>query len=583
MCGILVIYSKKKKLDYAKCYAATSSISNRGPDRLLSNFFLNKKLFIFNSVLSVTGKVKNKKNLYHSKDKRYKLAYNGEIYNYKSLHKKYLDEKTNYFNDSEILVNLFSILKKQKNISKQINGMFSYVVFDSKENKLIFSTDIQGEKRLYKYEDENFFILSSTIKSILDFTYKKILNREVLRNYFCTRHFLFKNDTIFRDISIVEPGLFSEYLIDHNKSKSIQFENPLNWINKKKFKKFNEMSEKEILHYFHKIFLKQIKLMIPKVKFGTICSGGIDSSLQTAMINSLQKNYIAGTIHHQNKDKITENMTGFEKKINKSIKRINASIEKNKKVALKCISEIGVPFLTHDFIGRYQISNFFKKKKCKVFFVGDGADELFGGYEYYRNIKWKKLSSKSLSPYSNFKNKKYIVQKFNNLETNMNIYYQKVYKKYSFLKIEERNIQSSLFTDYFLSAISVYNIGNDLVCCSHGIEPRNVFIQKDILKNIINLPSKYKINKNEKNLFQLKPLLKKLFIKYYSKDLIFKKQGFSGFPNELKPMIKDKKFSALKKLNILKKINLKSDKKLEWKLINLQIFFEKFIKKNVFI
>lgn len=164
----------------------------------------------------------------------------------------------------------------------------------------------------------------------------------------------------------------------------------------------------------------------------------------------------------------------------------------------------------------------------------------------------------------------------------MNAFYQKVYKKYSFLKIEERNIQSSLFTDYFLSAISVYNIGNDLVCCSHGIEPRNVFIQKEILKNIINLPSKYRINKNEKNLFQLKPLLKKLFIKYYSKDLIFKKQGFSGFPNELKPMIKDKEFSVLKKLNILKNIKLKSDKKLEWKLINLQIFFEKFIKKNVF-
>ena len=102
------------------------------------------------------------------------------------------------------------------------------------------------------------------------------------------------------------------------------------------------------------------------------------------------------------------------------------------------------------------------------------------------------------------------------------------------------------------------------------------------MKNIINLPAKYKINKDNKNLLQLKPLLKKIFLRYYSKDLIFKKQGFSGYPNELKSTLKDKKFLSIKKLNILKKIKFKNDKKLEWKLINLQIFIENFIKKNVF-
>ena len=44
MCGILVIYSKKNKLDQKQCYAATSSISNRGPDKLLSSFYNEKKL-----------------------------------------------------------------------------------------------------------------------------------------------------------------------------------------------------------------------------------------------------------------------------------------------------------------------------------------------------------------------------------------------------------------------------------------------------------------------------------------------------------------------------------------------------------
>lgn len=578
MCGILVIYSKKNKLDQKQCYAATSSISNRGPDKLLSSFYNEKKLFIFNSVLSITGSIKNQKKLYSSDNQRYKLSYNGEIYNYKYLQRKYLKGNRRYTNDSDILINLFENTKNQINISKRINGMFSYVVFDSLKNKLIFSSDIQGEKRLYKYIDDDYFILSSTIKSILDFIKKKELNKKVIRNYFCTRHFLFKNNTIFKDISIIEPGQFSEYSIKRDQLKTRVFENPINWINEKKYKKFNSMSEEDIINFFHNIILKQLKLMIPKVKFGSICSGGIDSSLQTAMINSLEKNFIAGTLHHKQKDKITENLIGFEKKIKKKIYKLNASIKKNKRVVSQCTKDIGIPYLTHDFIGRYQISNFFKKKNCKVFFVGDGADELFGGYELYRKIKWQQFKDKNLSPYSNFVNKEFVVQKFDDLEKNMKKYYVKVSKKYKFLKKKDRNIQSSLFTDYFFSAISVYNIGNDLVCCNHAIEPRNVFIQKEILKNIINLPTKYKINKNNENLFQLKPLLKKIFLRYYSKNLIFKKQGFSGYPNELKPILKDKKFLTIKKLNILKKIKLKIDKKLEWKLINLQIFIENFIR-----
>ena len=132
------------------------------------------------------------------------------------------------------MVNLFQKIKNKKEISKKINGMFSYVVFDEFEKKLIFSSDIQGEKRLYRYIDEDYLILSSTIKSILDFIKKKELNKKVIRNYFCTRHFIFKDNTIFKDISIVEPGQFSEYLIKKDIIKTKVFENPINWISKKK-------------------------------------------------------------------------------------------------------------------------------------------------------------------------------------------------------------------------------------------------------------------------------------------------------------------------------------------------------------
>ena len=97
--------------------------------------------------------------------------------------------------------------------------MFAYVLYDYKNKKIFFSTDSQGEKRLYKYEDENFFILSSTIKSIKEYLGEYEFNLNSFKNYFSTRHFLINDETIYKKISIVNPGCFFEYSISSKNLK----------------------------------------------------------------------------------------------------------------------------------------------------------------------------------------------------------------------------------------------------------------------------------------------------------------------------------------------------------------------------
>ena len=89
--------------------------------------------------------------------------------------------------------------------------------------------------------------------------------------------------------------------------------------------------------------------------------------------------------------------------------------------------------------------------------------------------------------------------------------------------------------DYFIQSINVANRSNDLICCSRSLEPRNLFISKNILKIFINLPLIYKINNRTKDKrFKQKYILKRLFSRYLSDDLILKKTGFSGFPSQIK-------------------------------------------------
>ena len=141
----------------------------------------------------------------------------------------------------------------------------------------------------------------------------------------------------------------------------------------------------------------------------------------------------------------------------------------------------------------------------------------------------------------------------------------RAYKKYkNFMNKYEAKIQASLFTDYFVQAVGVHNISWHLLAGENSVEVRNFFINKSVIKNVINLPLDYKINNKFKNL-SLKLILKKVFIKNFDKKLVFKKTRFSGFPNETSKFLnksKKKEFQNLLK-DLKKENNYKSRKLLE--------------------
>jgi len=590
MCGIFLAYSKKQPLDKLHCIKSCNALYNRGPDFIKYNFFYDDKLFIYNSILSITGSKNKDSNLIKSKNSNYYIAFNGEIYNYLELYNVYLRNiiSENDISDTKVLVNLYQI---KKEIPQYLNGMFAYILLNKKKKEIEIVNDAQGEKNLYKYEDENTFLISSTIESILKYLNKIILNHNVLKNYFYTRHFMPLNETCFKGIELINNATISKFSINNKKLISFSYDDPKNWISEKKYNYYNSFNEDEMADYFENALKKQLKIMIPNKDFGCIISGGIDSTLQAGLISKLKNSSLNLFIHHPRKDKLIYHIDKFNNFFKNEIKIINS----NKKIYSdnlnKCYQIISSPLQTHDLPGRMLLAKKFKEMKCKVFFSADGCDELFGGQQLYWSLFSKNKNFKNnISPYSSIINFGIKFNDYNNksLKEKFQDLWNKTNEAYSFLEPREKNIQSSLFLDYFIQSVGVANRSNDLISCNYSVEPRNVYIQKNILKIILNLPLKYKIDffSSDKKIRQ-KKILKKIFIKIFNKKLIYKKEGFSGYPNDAKNIMKIYNFNLTNKFLKINKLikskyydskNFKRD--LEWKFINTEIFLKKYLHKN---
>tara|TARA_A100000164_G_scaffold379253_1_gene423013 strand:- start:452 stop:2227 length:1776 start_codon:yes stop_codon:yes gene_type:complete len=590
MCGVLVIFSKKgHKLQKTRCLQAADKLYNRGPDSFKSNFFRNGSLFISNTVLSITGKSIGK-NLIKSKNNNFEISFNGQIYNYLDLKNRFI-EKNNFDNeesDTKLLVNLYEKINYKK-IPEYLNGMFAYVVYDKQKDRLIIVNDTQGEKNFYYFENSDFFIVSSTINCIVSFLGEISLNLVTLSNYFKTRHYMpVQNQTSYENIKLFNNSSNNIYNFKNKKLIINNYDDPFNWISENEHRRLQKLPELEVFNYFENALHEQIKLMIPQKNFGCIVSGGIDSTLQSTLVNLYSSSSINLAVDHINKDPIMKNINRFNPFFKTKIKKIKMNKKKYQNLINKCYEIVQSPMQTHDLPSRLLLSNYFKKNNCKVFFSADGCDELLGGQQIYEKIFFKKINYDiNNSPYSKIIDYGFYDEKEKNksLEKYFNKNWIKINNNYQFIfDKKSKSIQSSLFLDYFIQSINVANRSNDLICCENSVEPRNIFIQKNILKIILNLPLKYKINfAHSKKELRQKYILKMIFLKYLNKNLIFKKSGFSGFPNT----VKINKYKSLKILK--KKINIcyKNKKKyqrfkreINWKIINSAKFLQMVEKKS---
>lgn len=558
MCGIFGI---NKKQDQNLINKIINDNNHRGPDQ--NGFYQNDNLTLIHNRLSILDIEQGCQPMYY---KDLVIIYNGEIFNSISLRKN-LEEKGYVFesnnSDTEVLLKLYHL--KGKNMVLDLNGMFSFVIYDKKNNILFGAVDRFSIKPLYYSINQNLFTFSSEIKTLLSLSKTKLaLSKKSVYDYFQLQYVPFEN-TIYEDIKKLKNSNYFIYDLNLN---SLQ----INKYKKKNqnylFKNYNEIVEvgKDCLNNSVRNWSQS------DVPISCSLSGGLDSSLISAIFaKNSTKRIQTITVGFDGQDKSYDERY-YASKISDFIDSDHLEVVVNPNQILnnmdKIFENLSEPYggsLASWFVYNNMNDN-------KVIFTGTGADEIFGNYGKWKNFTLSDFFVKNF--YNSFLN-----QKISDLKHFYGFMYKKIFYfkdlNRLFLNCEKENnliykINSLVESDNYNTKKIIQEIDfnlqlpweflyiTDRLSMLNSIETRTPFLDDEMISFINSVP-----NKHMGQMLNSKKLLKDIASNFIPKEIINRKKKGFVLPKEnwLKNDLKNKLdyFSSnefIKKQNIFSQIEI---------------------------
>ncbi|VEF47208.1 asparagine synthase [Bacillus freudenreichii] len=309
-------------------------------------------------------------------NERYWIIFNGEVYNFvelrEELAKKGLTFETD--SDTEVIIALFSELK-EKAVEK-LRGMFAFLIWDKQNQELFGARDPFGIKPFFYIEEEDKTLFASEKKSILLALDKNELNTEALQQYM-TYQFVPEPETMTRNIKKLEPG--------HYFTKK-----PGGSMNIKRYWRANFMpvqnkSEQAAIREIRDVLFDSVNIhMRSDVPVGSFLSGGIDSSIIVSIAKQFHPNIKTFSVGFE-RDGFSEIDVAKETADKLGVENISYVIspEEYMKELPKIMWHADDPLADPACVPLYFVARE-ARKHVTVVLSGEGADELFGGYNIYR-------------------------------------------------------------------------------------------------------------------------------------------------------------------------------------------------------
>jgi len=381
MCGICGFYSTSGVFSREDLDKMKLSLAHRGPDA--EGSFLEGPAGLGHRRLSIIDLSKAANQPMYSHNERYVMVYNGEVYNFKEIEKEFRTQNSefriNTLSDSEVVLEIFSSLGPE--FIHKLNGMFAIAIYDKVEKTFYFFRDRVGIKPLYYYWDGQNFAFASELKALkkVEFINKNIFVDFVAINEYLHLGYIPEPHSIYKNIYKFPSGSWAKL-----SSKGLEIKKYWNIDDKISDKLITDENEaKEILK---ELLVSSVKYrMISDVPFGTFLSGGIDSSLVTAIAQSLSNNPVKTFNIRFEDSKYDE--SPYAKAISKFLGTDHHEYTVTEKDAIDLIPELNniydEPFADSSALPTLLVSKM-AKQNVTMTLSGDGGDELFMGYGAYR-------------------------------------------------------------------------------------------------------------------------------------------------------------------------------------------------------
>ncbi len=549
MCGITGFYSIRHNqfATQEELKAMTDCIGHRGPDA--QGHYYNDYVGLGHRRLSIIDLSTDANQPMESHSMRYTCVFNGEIYNYMEIASELnIELKTNC--DTEVVVEAFA--EWGITFVNKLNGIFAICIYDKQERKMYLFRDRLGIKPLFYYWDGENFAFSSEIKSLLKI--RKIREGRQLNNIaisgFLNLGFIPEPDTIYSSIKKFPSGEVG--IVSENGFRSETYWDVEGIIRRNVITEYDEakLRIKETLESAVKMQL------MSDVPFGTFLSGGIDSSLVTAIASKVctgKLNTFSIGFADRKHDE-SEYAQKIAEYLGTTHHKYTVTEDDAKELISDMLDFYDEPFADSSAVPTMMVSKLAKRDVTMVL-SGDGGDELFHGYGAY--IWAKRMNSLgkkpikqligdilSISPSDRYKRASYIFKYKNKAHLKSHIFSQ---EQYLFSELELAKLLNGNYVDagveqdysnyvrkltpeeaqaifdirYYLKDDLLVKV--DRASMKYGLECRVPILDHRLVELALNISPKFKISNGVQ-----KFILKDILYDYVPKEFFDRpKSGFS--------------------------------------------------------
>ena len=374
MCGITGLYAFNMvgRINLIHLEAATRCLEKRGPDNQGSWF--DDVVGLGHRRLSVIDVSEEANQPMSDESGRYRIIFNGEIYNYKALGKELRAKgvKLRTQSDTEVLLQAF--IHWGPACLNRLNGFFALAIYDQEEESLFLARDRMGIKPLLYYQDEDKVLFASQMKSILSYGVPHDLNKTALHLFFQLTY-VPAPLTMIKGVKKLPPGCFLSISKKEGAKLKRYYETPF-----KEVPAITSMPD-AVREVRNKLSKSVQSRLVSDVPLGTFLSGGIDSSIITALAAQERNKLDTFTIGFKDNEYFDESgyarMVAERYKTNHhELKVSNRDLYEHLHAMIQAVDE---PFADSSALPVHLLSQY-TRKHVTVALSGDGADEIFSGY-----------------------------------------------------------------------------------------------------------------------------------------------------------------------------------------------------------